>query len=215
VEIVVPAALYGTIATGAILTVTPDLPHTIALQAKVVLVDPIVDGPSNTFRVRLELPNPNYELPAGLRCKVNLGADMTLPAAKPMPQATAMGEDEVIKTVASWAKAWSDNDVPGYLAHYAPFFEMPKGMSRADWKAQRMARIAKQRKIQVGIESPKVRFDGEARAIVTFWQRYRSDAFEAGASKTLTLVKSGTNWLIQQEDLGSSAPHLTEGLAKR
>lgn len=214
VEIVVPAALYGTIATGAMLTVTPDLPHASPVQAKVVLVDPIVDGPSNTFRVRLELPNPNYELPAGLRCKVNLGADTTLPAAKPMPQAAAMGEDEVIKTVASWAKAWSDNDVLGYLAHYAADFETPKGMSREDWKAQRMARMAKPRKIQVGIESPKVKFDGEGRAIVTFSQLYRSHAFGADVNKTLTLVKSGTKWLIQQE-LGSSAPHPIEGQAKR
>jgi len=75
VEIVVPAAQYGTISVGALLTVTPDLPHAKPLQAKVVLVDPVVDGPSNTFRVRLELPNPKYELPAGVRCKIGSGFD--------------------------------------------------------------------------------------------------------------------------------------------
>jgi hypothetical protein len=26
------------------------------------------------------MPNPNYELPAGLRCKVDLGLDVKLPA---------------------------------------------------------------------------------------------------------------------------------------
>ncbi len=82
VEIVVPAAQYGTISLGAVLTVTPDLPHAKPLRAKVVLVDPVVDGPSNTFRVRLELPNPNYELPAGVRCKIGLGFDAKVAAER-------------------------------------------------------------------------------------------------------------------------------------
>jgi RND family efflux transporter MFP subunit len=80
VEVVVPAALYGTIAAGSMLTVTPELPAETPRQAKVTLVDSVIDGPSNTFRVRLEMPNPNYELPAGLRCKVDLGLDVKLPA---------------------------------------------------------------------------------------------------------------------------------------
>jgi RND family efflux transporter MFP subunit len=80
VEMVVPAALYGTIATGATLTVTPELPTATPRQAKVTLVDSVIDGPSNTFRERLELPNPKYELPAGLRCKVDLGIDVKVPA---------------------------------------------------------------------------------------------------------------------------------------
>jgi RND family efflux transporter MFP subunit len=80
VEVVVPASLYGTIAVGALLTVVPELPSASPRQAKVMLVDSVIDGPSNTFRVRLELPNPNYELPAGLRCKVDLGIDVKLPA---------------------------------------------------------------------------------------------------------------------------------------
>lgn len=80
VEMVVPAALYGTISVGETLTVVPDLRNAAPKEAKVVLVDALIDGPSNTFRVRLELPNPNYELPAGLRCKVELGLDVKVPA---------------------------------------------------------------------------------------------------------------------------------------
>jgi hypothetical protein len=37
-------------------------------------------------------------------------------------------------------------------------------MSRADWEAQRKARIAKPRRIEVSIESPKVVFTGDRRA---------------------------------------------------
>jgi multidrug efflux pump subunit AcrA (membrane-fusion protein) len=82
VEMVVPASLYGTIPVGTLLTVTPELPNAKPRQAKVVLVDSIIDGPSNTFRVRLELPNPKYDLPAGPRCKVDLGLDEKRPAAE-------------------------------------------------------------------------------------------------------------------------------------
>lgn len=74
VEIVVPASLYGTVPVGAVLVVTPELPNAAPREAKVVLVDPMIDGPSNTFRARLELPNPKYDLPAGLRCKVDLNS---------------------------------------------------------------------------------------------------------------------------------------------
>ena len=38
--------------------------------ARVKVVDPVIDAASGTFGVRLELPNPNYRLPAGLKCKV-------------------------------------------------------------------------------------------------------------------------------------------------
>ena len=82
VEIVVPASLYGTIPLGAELTITPELPNAKPRKAKVTLVDTVIDGPSNTFRVRLDLPNPNYDLPPGPRCKVELSADGKSAAAK-------------------------------------------------------------------------------------------------------------------------------------
>jgi multidrug efflux pump subunit AcrA (membrane-fusion protein) len=75
VEIVLPAALFGTLRVGDEISVLPEIPNAAARKGKVVLVDQLVDGPSNTFRVRLELPNPGRVLPAGLRCK----ADLALP----------------------------------------------------------------------------------------------------------------------------------------
>jgi RND family efflux transporter MFP subunit len=82
VEIVLPATLYGSVRVGATLTVTPELPNAAPRQAKVILVDSVIDGPSNTFRIRLELPNPNYDLPAGPRCKVDLGPDAKPPVSE-------------------------------------------------------------------------------------------------------------------------------------
>lgn len=73
VEVMVPAAHFGRIHMGANATVLPELPGTPPVQAKVLLVDKLVDGASNTFRIRLLLPNPGHTLPAGLRCKAYLG----------------------------------------------------------------------------------------------------------------------------------------------
>ncbi|HMW80916.1 MAG TPA: efflux RND transporter periplasmic adaptor subunit [Accumulibacter sp.] len=73
VEVFMPAASYRQVKPGMSATVYPDLPDAGQHSATVTLVDQFIDPASNTFRVRLELPNPNNELPAGLRCKVAIG----------------------------------------------------------------------------------------------------------------------------------------------
>jgi cobalt-zinc-cadmium efflux system membrane fusion protein len=72
VEMVISATSYGTITRGMQLSVAPQLPNMQALDATVTLVDKLIDGASNTFRVRAEIKNPDSEIPAGLRCKVEL-----------------------------------------------------------------------------------------------------------------------------------------------
>ena len=126
-------------------------------------------------------------------------------AAKPVEAkpATSNNDSEVLKTVNNWAKAWSANDVAGYLAFYAPNFQTPGGEPRADWEAARKARIAKPKKIDVHVESPKVKFDDKNRVAVTFRQSYRSANLKVASTKTLILVKTGDRWLIQQERIGS------------
>lgn len=74
VELVMPAAAYREVRAGAMVKVAPELPDTAPLHATVTRIDPIVDAASNTFRVRLELPNPDSALPAGLRCQAKLEA---------------------------------------------------------------------------------------------------------------------------------------------
>lgn len=74
VEVVLPASLFGTLRVGMLVSVTPEFPNAKARSARVVLADKLIDGASNTFRVRLELPNPGSSIPAGLRCKVDLAS---------------------------------------------------------------------------------------------------------------------------------------------
>ncbi len=85
---------------------------------------------------------------------------------------------------------------------YAPGFKTPDGESRQDWEKERKARIAKPRKIEVSIEAPKVTINDASRATVTFRQHYRSNTFKSSARKTLVMIKSGNQWLIQEERVG-------------
>lgn len=70
VEVIVPVSLYGTIEKGTPALVMPEAPVDGNYRAIVTIVDRVLDAPSGTFGVRLELPNPNHSLPGGLKCRV-------------------------------------------------------------------------------------------------------------------------------------------------
>jgi RND family efflux transporter MFP subunit len=75
VEVIVPAELFGSIAKGMVAEVMPEAPGDGAHQATVTIVDRVIDAASGTFGVQLELPNPDYALPGGLRCQVRFRAE--------------------------------------------------------------------------------------------------------------------------------------------
>lgn len=67
VEVVMPVGWFGSIQNGqryAVRLHHLDSEHEI----EVINADRIIDPSSNTFRVRLELPNPDLKIPSGLRC---------------------------------------------------------------------------------------------------------------------------------------------------
>ena len=81
VELMVPTALYGSLTVGDKVSIRPELPGVDAVTATVNHVDKVLDAASNSFRVRLSLPNPNNRLPAGLRCKALLPGTATADAS--------------------------------------------------------------------------------------------------------------------------------------
>ncbi|UCH17669.1 MAG: efflux RND transporter periplasmic adaptor subunit [Burkholderiales bacterium] len=90
VDVLVPAAAFGRVQVGDRGVVVPELFNQLKHEATVSVVDRVIDAASNTFRVRLELPNPGRQLPAGLRCKVDLGASLLASAnSAPAPSADA------------------------------------------------------------------------------------------------------------------------------
>lgn len=74
VEVFIPIAFYGQTHPGAEAIVAPEKPVGGRYTGKVIVVDRVLDAASNTFGVRIELPNPSLALPAGLRCKVRFEA---------------------------------------------------------------------------------------------------------------------------------------------
>jgi multidrug resistance efflux pump len=70
VEVVLPVEMFGSVKVGKKGRVKPESPVGGVYDAETIVVDRVVDAASGTFRVRLELRNPGYRLPPGLKCKV-------------------------------------------------------------------------------------------------------------------------------------------------
>ena len=119
------------------------------------------------------------------------------PVAKPVN-----GEADVLAAVNAWASAWSKQDAKGYLAAYAKEFKVPGGKSRSSWEADRKQRIEAPKKIEVRVESPVVKLDGD-NASVKFRQHYKSNIVTASSSKTLVMTRSSGAWQIVDEKSGS------------
>ncbi|MBC7779834.1 MAG: nuclear transport factor 2 family protein, partial [Proteobacteria bacterium] len=115
--------------------------------------------------------------------------------------APGAGGDEIIKTVEQWARAWSSNDVNAYLAFYAKDFKVPGGDTRSEWEKGRRDRVAKPKKIDVRVVTPQVKALAGNRVSVVFRQDYRSESLKSQTPKTLTLVRVGERWLIEQEQV--------------
>ena len=70
VEVFLPTALYPKLAVGQTAAVFPAEPVGGEYSAQIVVVDSVFDAASDTFGVRLALPNPEGTLPAGVDCTV-------------------------------------------------------------------------------------------------------------------------------------------------
>ncbi len=111
------------------------------------------------------------------------------PAAAPEPKPSA--ESILIERVKSWAKAWGDQDVQAYLAHYDNTYTT-YGLTRQEWLAQRRIRLTQRSFINVDVSNFRVADRGDQFA-VTFEQRYRSDSFDDTIRKRLVFAKNETN----------------------
>ena len=67
-----PTQLFGSVAPGDKMEILPEALLDEARISTVSIVDRVLDAASGTFGVRLLLPNPEHELPGGLRCQARL-----------------------------------------------------------------------------------------------------------------------------------------------
>ena len=70
VEVFAPISLLGKLKIGMRADVRPEGKGQPVYQAKIVVVNKVVDSASGTFGIRLEMPNPNNAISAGLACTV-------------------------------------------------------------------------------------------------------------------------------------------------
>jgi RND family efflux transporter MFP subunit len=88
VEVFVPTSQYGRIRVGSTAKILPQQPIGGTYTATVTVADQVLDAASGTFGVRLALPNPDRQLPAGIRCKVRFDLPVPPdPASAPAPTA--------------------------------------------------------------------------------------------------------------------------------
>lgn len=226
VEVMVPAANFGKIKPGMTATVMPELPDAPPVEARVNLVDKLIDGASNTFRVRLELPNPDHAIPAGPRCKVAFGdqviggarsagapkpqpAVARAPAAAPVTAAPAPPaapkaapapaiEKSALNALERWRRAWESKDLIGYLAAYAADFRGEKA-SRNAWIQHREALIQKPGDLDIRISNVTIRPVADNQIRVQFRQRYQSAGYRDEGLKSLLMILEKGQWLIQEE----------------
>jgi RND family efflux transporter MFP subunit len=71
VEVFAPLSLLGQITVGMQAEVRPSDPPGGLYQARVTIVNKVIDSASGTFGVRLEIPNHDHRLSGGLHCTIN------------------------------------------------------------------------------------------------------------------------------------------------
>jgi RND family efflux transporter MFP subunit len=74
VETFLPISVYRQVKVGDIAEVMPESPVGGSYKAKVMVVDQVFNAASRTIGVRLELANPDLQLPAGVHCQLRLAA---------------------------------------------------------------------------------------------------------------------------------------------
>lgn len=108
-------------------------------------------------------------------------------------------KEELMSMVDLWAAAWSEQNVPQYLAYYSEDFEVPGQQSRSAWEALRRSRLTRPGFIELEITFERFEIVEPNVVEVTFEQVYESDVYSDETMKTLTLTKEGPFWRILDE----------------
>ena len=71
VEVFVPILLHKKMAIGDKFQIKPEEPFKGEYTAVITVIDQVFDAASGTFGVRLNLPNPEYKIPSGIKCSLS------------------------------------------------------------------------------------------------------------------------------------------------
>lgn len=101
VEVFAPVSLLGRVQPGMTARVLPEEPFGGGYQATVSVIDPVIDAASGTFGVRLELPNSDLSIPAGLNCRLQFLQKVASEEPPAVPEGEASVSVEIAQTVAA------------------------------------------------------------------------------------------------------------------
>ena len=103
IEAIVPMENFGEIKVGMEAEILPESPSSEKLVGKVSIVDRIGDTASNTFGVRLVMPNPENRIPAGIKCVVKFfqQSDENIAAETSDPKSGVMVEKNMVAAMLS------------------------------------------------------------------------------------------------------------------
>lgn len=118
------------------------------------------------------------------------------PPAPALPPQDSQQED-VLKFIEKWRKAWSQKDLESYMACYSPNFKSGK-YDKKGWSRKKSHLNEKYQYINVTVKDITIKRT-EQGAKVSFYQQYTSDKFKTSGTKHMQLVKLDGNWLIRRE----------------
>lgn len=74
VRVVMPMQAFGQFTAGMTAAIAPEIQPGKRYTARIASIDPTIDAASGTFVVLLDLPNPRFDTPSGVKCRATFGA---------------------------------------------------------------------------------------------------------------------------------------------
>lgn len=121
------------------------------------------------------------------------------PAEMQAASRTQAERNAVRASLEQWAAAWSGKDMQSYLNAYSDNYNPADGQTRIGWIQSRRSALNDPQWIRVELSDIDISMLNSDRALATFNQHYRSNAYEDRERKTTTLVHEDGGWRIIRE----------------
>lgn len=74
VHVIMPFAKFDKVKLGMMVEIMPESPLNKQYTGRVIMLDRIIDAASGTFGLFVSLPNPTFDIPAGIKCRAHFPA---------------------------------------------------------------------------------------------------------------------------------------------
>jgi len=104
--------------------------------------------------------------------------------------------------LATWMRAWEDQDVNTYISLYSNKFKTPKN-NRAKWRNSRLHALKASKNLSIRASNLKIDQNKNITEL-NFTQEFNSDKYSDVGIKELVWIKEGSDWKILKETWMSS-----------